>query len=99
MDVSKYSDMANEAETLIARGAKMKVVKFDPKTRSLEVELMPHNYDPSAKTKKKTAKDTLGSDAKPLDDKFNYLDATGLILHPSDDPDVEEFDLTPQGGW
>lgn len=88
LDVSRYSDMPSEKETLIARGARFKVVKFDPKRRMLEVELLPHE-------EKTTVSDTVAA-APPSDDeeKFAYTTAAGLTLLPSDDPDAEEFDLS-----
>ena len=81
-DISKYSDDPSERETLFARNSKMKVVKFDPKARTLEVELMPHDYDLNKKnTKPPVAKDE-ASRKREEDTKFAYSDASGLIVHP-----------------
>lgn len=90
LDVSKYSDDPSEKEVLIARGARLKVVRFDPKSRKLEVELMPRHHDtPKGNTKSEHAQDA----ATTRDDKFSYDDAVGLVLHPSEDRDAETFYL------
>lgn len=92
MDISKYSDDPNEKETLIARGAKFKVIKYDHKARKLEVELLPHDYEP-ANGKKKNGMDGAVDEAPSKDqDKFAYADASGLSISDGDE-NGKEFDL------
>ena len=90
LDVSQYSDNSSERETLIARNARYKVVKFDPKRRLLEVELMPHEKAKTGSTATDAATDSRRTEEE---DKFGYATAEGLTIAPSDDPDAEEFYL------
>jgi len=97
LDISQHSDKSDEKEVLIARNARYKVVKYDPKTRHLEVEMLPHG---EGVTKADAVKLGADSAAEYVDDvpgemeRFFWQVPKGYRIIPSDDPDAEEFDLS-----
>lgn len=91
LDVSKYSDMPEEKETLIARDARLKVVKFDKKSRRLEVEMLPHEGKKAGD--EKVVPQAADSTTSDHEDKFGYVDASGLSLVDGDEAG-ETFDLS-----
>lgn len=96
LNVSKYSDAPNEKETLISRDSAFKVVKYDPKRRMLEVEMLSQGHDAvkgAGKSSKTVGDESIGDKRIEGLDKFTYNNIGGLIFFPPDDPDAESIDF------